>query len=156
MHLRVCATVPAPPRHVALAASPEWAALGRVLRVVRQVARLGPATPAHPRTSTTRAGTMTGLEAALGYARRGWRVFPLHGIAGDGCTCRLRGACTNAGKHPWGDGWQTHATTDPARIRRWFARYPNMNLGVAMGAASGVFALDVDVAKGGDDTLCNL
>src|SRR5262249_50822222 len=53
-------------------------------------------------------------------------------------------------------GWQTHATTDPARIRRWFARYPNMNLGVAMGAASGVFALDVDVAKGGDDTLCNL
>src|SRR5262249_18835147 len=99
---------------------------------------------------------MTSLESAIGYARRGGRVFPLHGIAGDGCTCRLRGACSNAGKHPWGDGWQTHATTDPARIRRWFARYPNMNLGVVMAAASGVFALDIDGAKGGDDTLCDL
>jgi hypothetical protein len=96
-------------------------------------------------------------DAALSYARRGQRVIPLHGVVADGaCTCRLRDACTNAGKHPWDEGWQTHATTDPARIKSWCARHPDMNLGVVMGASSGVFALDVDVAKGGDDTLRDL
>ena len=60
---------------------------------------------------------MTCLESALASAQHGWRVFPLHGIVAGGCTCAARGGCSNAGKHPWGNGWQTHATTDPAQIQ---------------------------------------
>jgi len=100
---------------------------------------------------------MTVLEHALAYARRGCPVFPLHGSAADGsCTCRLRGACPNAGKHPWGDRWQTHATTDAAQIRRWWTHHPDMNLGAVTGAPSGNIVLDVDPAKGGDESLREL
>jgi hypothetical protein len=99
---------------------------------------------------------MTLLEHALAYARRGCRVFPLHGIVDDGCTCRAGDGCPNAGKHPWGDGWQTHATTDAAQIRRWWKNHPDMNLGVVTGATSGLLVLDVDPAKGGDESLRDL
>src|SRR5262245_59524522 len=100
---------------------------------------------------------MTLLESALAYARRECRVFPLHGIGDDGsCTCRLRGACPHAGKHPWSEGWQTHATTDAAQIRRWLKHHPEMNLGVVTGAPSGNWILDVDPAKGGDESLREL
>ena len=37
--------------------------------------------------------------AALDYAERGLRVFPLHGIGPDGCTCG-DATCTSPGKHP--------------------------------------------------------
>jgi Bifunctional DNA primase/polymerase, N-terminal/AAA domain/Primase C terminal 1 (PriCT-1) len=99
---------------------------------------------------------MTVLEHALAYARRGCRVFPLHGIVDGGCTCRAGTGCPHAGKHPWGDGWQTHATTVPAQIRRWCRHHPDMNLGVVTGAPSNQFVLDVDPAKGGDESLRDL
>ena len=40
------------------------------------------------------------VEHALGYARRGWPVFALHGISRSGrCTCG-NADCADPGKHP--------------------------------------------------------
>lgn len=86
--------------------------------------------------------TTTPLDAALAYARRGWRVVPI----GQGA------------KHPDLPAWQDAATTDPATITRWFTERPGRGVGIATGTLSGVFVLDVDVAEGkaGDETLAEL
>lgn len=74
----------------------------------------------------------TSLATVLGYASKGWHVFPLQVRAKEPLE-RSRGfydACTN-----------------PARLQRWFERYP-YNVGIRTGTASGIFVLDVDGAEG--------
>lgn len=84
------------------------------------------------------------LDAALGYTALGLRVVPI----GPGA------------KHPVGlDSWQTAATTDPAIVTSWFTGlYRGHGVGIATGAESGVWVLDIDVADGkhGDRTLADL
>jgi len=70
--------------------------------------------------------------AALRYASLGWRVFP----------------CRPGAKTPVLKGWQDRATTDRATIAAWWRRWPDANVAVATGEASGVFVLDVDGAEG--------
>ena len=50
-------------------------------------------------------------DAALAYARRGWRVFPLHGIVRGTCTCG-HPDCSSPGKHPLVRRGLYEATTD--------------------------------------------
>lgn len=85
---------------------------------------------------------MTVLDAALDYAARGWRVVPI--IPGR--------------KHPGLDAWQEAATTDPDIIRQWWQRWPTHGVGIATGAGSGIFVLDVDNGPGkdGDESLADL
>jgi hypothetical protein len=45
------------------------------------------------------------------------------------------------------------ATTDAATISRWWANDPDRNVGVATGAASGFWVVDVDPRSGGDVAL---
>ncbi|MFF3569212.1 bifunctional DNA primase/polymerase [Nocardia jiangxiensis] len=66
-------------------------------------------------------------EAALGAAARGWFVFPLR----------------PGRKTPAIASWPEFATTDPARIRRWWATHPRRNIGVATGP-SGLYVIDID------------
>ncbi len=40
------------------------------------------------------------------------------------------------------------ATTDPDRIREWWTRHPNANIGVRTGPESGIWVLDVDREEG--------
>jgi len=89
------------------------------------------------------------LAAALKYARRGWPVFPLHGIRAGACTCG-RPECGKRGKHPRTQHGKDDATTDAARIRAWWERWPDANVGGLMGKTSGAIALDVDPPKGED------
>jgi hypothetical protein len=71
------------------------------------------------------------LRSALALAGRGWHVFP----------------CATGGKQPALRGnWQDLATTDPATICGWWARWP-CNIGIACGP-SGLVVLDLDVPKG--------
>lgn len=70
--------------------------------------------------------------AALGLAARGLLVFP----------CRPRG------KAPLTARGCLDATTEAGRIDSWWAVWPNANLAVATGAASGVFVIDVDDDEG--------
>jgi hypothetical protein len=70
------------------------------------------------------------LRAALSAAARGWHVFP----------------CVPGGKRPaLRDNWQQLATTDPARVLRWWTRMP-FNIGISCGP-SGLVVIDLDVAK---------
>ena len=100
---------------------------------------------------TTETRTLsTNGEAALAYADRGWRVFPVFEMLEDG-TC----ACGNPecpeerwGKHPRISEWQRNATTDHEQIREWWSRWPDANIGCLTGKASGIVVIDVDIPEG--------
>ena len=85
------------------------------------------------------------LTAALNYARLGVPVHPLHSVENGVCSCRQGSECgKNAGKHPRLSGWQEHATTNEATIKKWWRQYPQANIGCPQGAKYGTFQLDVD------------
>jgi hypothetical protein len=82
--------------------------------------------------------------AALRYAALGWRVIPIK----------------PGTKYP-GDieAWQNAATTDTATINAWWTGlYNGWGVGIATGAESGLWVLDIDVADGktGDETIHDL
>ena len=96
------------------------------------------------------------LEAAIAYAAKGWPVLPLHSPGSDGsCSCGTAG-CQSIGKHPHTDHGLKDGSTDEATIRGWWAKWPDANVGVLTGRASGVVALDVDPRHGGDESLAEL
>jgi len=97
------------------------------------------------------------LGAAWEYAKRGFHVIPLQGIRNGKCTCQEwrdktgKGTCGTPGKHPRVRNWPERATTDAVEIEKWFSHeFKVSNLGIATGAASGIFVLDVDPKNGGD------
>ena len=93
------------------------------------------------------------LTAALSYANRGWRVIPLHNVKSDGdCSCG-KSDCTSKGKHPRISVWQREATINTDIINRWFTQWPEANIGLVGGPASGVAILDIDPRHGGDTSL---
>ena len=71
------------------------------------------------------------LDAALGYAAQNFLVFP----------------CLARGKEPAIAGGFHAATTNPETIKR-FWRIADRNVGVATGAASGIWILDIDGPEG--------
>jgi len=85
------------------------------------------------------------LSAALGYAAKGYPVFPALMIDGQ--------------KKPlvkWGKGEDGHpdltkrrATTDPETVKAWWARWPLAMIGMPTGKPSGVVVLDIDRKNGG-------
>jgi hypothetical protein len=85
---------------------------------------------------------------ALIYADRGWPVLPLWWpISGGRCACG-RSDCSKPGKHPLSRHGLHDASTDPAVIRRWWARWPLANVGIRTGAASRLLVVDVDGPAG--------
>lgn len=84
------------------------------------------------------------LEAALAYAQRGWRVFPLHGIVRGRCTCGRRD-CSSPGKHPLVRRGLYEATTDLAQIEAWWRQWRSANIGIVTGADSGIVVIDIDL-----------
>jgi Virulence-associated protein E/Bifunctional DNA primase/polymerase, N-terminal/Primase C terminal 2 (PriCT-2) len=88
------------------------------------------------------------LEAALAYARMGLRVFPLHTIVNGACSCG-KATCSSAAKHPKTKRGFLDATTDAEQIRKWWARWPNANIGIATG--SGLAVIDIDGAEGAQE-----
>lgn len=99
--------------------------------------------------------------ACADYTRRGWYLFPVHGVVNNRCTC---------GKFPCGDG-NKQAGKHPATARGFkdscneihevaelFKYRSDYNIGVATGH-SGFFILDVDIKNSGDlalDELCRV
>jgi hypothetical protein len=74
------------------------------------------------------------LRGALIYAGRGIPVFP----------------CEAGGKRPLTADGFLEATTDEARIRGWWGRWPNANVAIPTGERSGLLVLDVDASEGTD------
>lgn len=81
------------------------------------------------------------------YARRErWKLFPVHGAGPDGCTCGDR-ECKSPGKHPSNASGFKEATDADFVLQRWFGD-GDRNIGLATGAKSGVFVLDIDGPEG--------
>lgn len=82
---------------------------------------------------------MKGLvEAALGYAAQGWKVFPVNPTD--------KAPLTAHGFHD--------ATTAAEKIRAWWDRWPEASVGLVPGPEE--LVLDVDRRAGGDATLADL
>lgn len=93
------------------------------------------------------------LDAALAYAGRGWRVFPLHGMRNGLCTCGTPD-CENPGKHPRTGHGLHDATVNEAALRRWWAQWPDANIGLR--AEDIGVVVDIDPRNGGDDSYDRL
>lgn len=86
------------------------------------------------------------LEAALTYATRGWRLFPVQGIVDGRCSCKRD--CSSPGKHPLVRRGLQEATTDRRVIKEWWARWPFGNIAIVTGAKSGLAVIDIDGPEG--------
>ena len=100
------------------------------------------------------AGNTSLLDSSLGYAARGWPILPLHAIVEGHCTCNS--SCRSPGKHPRTRNGLKDATTDPAKINRWWTKWPDANIGIATGKQSNLVVLDVDPDHGGKSSLDDL
>lgn len=78
----------------------------------------------------------TNLEVALSYASWGWKVIPV----------------VPNGKIPATAHGVKDATDDPEKIKDWWTRNPDMNIGIAAGEASGIIVYDIDPRNGGDNS----
>ena len=73
------------------------------------------------------------LVAAVAYAKQGIPVFPLHTVDARGrCSCS-KTVCSNPGKHPRTRNGLHDAATSEFVIRRWWARWPQSNIGIRTG-----------------------
>jgi len=99
--------------------------------------------------------TDTLADAALSYARRGWKVYPVQPVTNGHCGCGDP-LCAKPGKHPLSllarHGYND-ATDDESQIALWWDQQPDANVGLRTGVESGVYALDVDAKNGGLETL---
>jgi len=79
------------------------------------------------------------LDYALAWAARGFRIFPIQ---------------PGSKVPPKGLLWRAEATSDPAKIRAWWAFNPSYNYGVAGG--DGWLIVDVDAGKNGFASLLDV
>jgi len=83
------------------------------------------------------------VNAAISYANEGWHVIPV----GAGPDRKL----------PYIKNWTQEASTDWDTIAGWWSEYPDANIGIATGAKSGFWVVDVDMKNGinGLKSLCD-
>lgn len=74
------------------------------------------------------------LDVAIARAREGFKVFP----------------CIPNGKKPWRKGWQSWATSDVGEL---VDKWPPGDFNVGIATGYGFFVLDVDVHRGGLESL---
>jgi len=67
--------------------------------------------------------------------------------------CGCGKSCGSPGKHPISRHGVHDATTDAVLIREWWRRSPKSNVGIATGAASGLVVVDLDLPRGGRESL---
>ena len=86
------------------------------------------------------------IRHALRYAAIGWAVFPLHTFIRGRCSCG-KADCNAPAKHPIAalvPRGRNDATTDPEKIKSWWKRHPEANIGIATGRESGILVVDID------------
>lgn len=88
--------------------------------------------------SNQRRGDEPTLEAALRYARRGWKIFP--------ARIKPKKMSYVAGLREGGPRWGM--TSDPALIREYWERWPRARIGLPTGMENGIFVADADTLAG--------
>lgn len=78
--------------------------------------------------------TQDNLAAALKLAKAGLPIFPARA----------------SNKRPHVKGWPNVATTDEARLRAWWGKWPNAMPAIPTGERSGIAVLDIDIKDGKD------
>jgi hypothetical protein len=92
-------------------------------------------------------------EFYMQYLNLGWNIFPLHYPKENGlCSCNKLN-CSSPAKHPLTLHGFKDATIDIKQIKEWIKQYPNANWGIRTGKESNIVVLDVDVKKGGNESL---
>ncbi len=89
--------------------------------------------------------------AARQYAALGLHIVPLRHRSPTGfCSCGKGQDCpeNSRAKHPIMVGWQKQASADPAVIDEWERKFPRANIGVLLGAKSGVIDVEYDTDEG--------
>ena len=71
------------------------------------------------------------------------------------CSCG-HADFSDIGKHPRTEHGLKDAATDPKTISGWWERWPDANVGIVTGIASGLVAVDVDPRHSGDVTWAEL
>jgi hypothetical protein len=100
---------------------------------------------------------ISNIQAALGYAREGIKVFPLCWPDKNGnCSCGKNHAGRDVGKVPLTNHGLNDGTAEEITIRNWWTQNPNANIGLVCGRGSGVFVVDVDAKAGGIESLAAL
>lgn len=98
----------------------------------------------------------TMLQEALWLAEHDVPVFPCHTPVGlNRCSCG-NPRCDKIGKHRRTVRGFKDATTDPGQIEQWWKDWPNANIAIPTGTASGLFVLDTDPRNGGPVDRCEL
>lgn len=105
-------------------------------------------------TAPTAATVERRMKPWLDYASRRMHVFPVHGIVSGRCTCR-DSTCKSPGKHPRINDWENAATYDVTTIEQWVRKWPDANIGWALGR-DGKGAIDVDPRHDGDTSFAEL
>ena len=95
------------------------------------------------------------LNKALSYAKKGLPVLPLHSVKNGKCSCK-REDCQSPGKHPHTQRGVLDATTDQVRIKSWFDKWPDANVGIRTGTKSRIVVLDIDPRNGGIESVKRL
>ncbi|MCP3964731.1 MAG: bifunctional DNA primase/polymerase, partial [Lentisphaerae bacterium] len=83
---------------------------------------------------------------ALAYLKYGIAIVPLHNVQNGTCTCLKGQRCgKSSGKHPRLTNWQGNWSRDPKQIEKWWTTWPDANIGMVTGKASGgICVVDVD------------
>ena len=97
------------------------------------------------------------LDIALHLLSLGFAVFPVYTSRNGVCACG-NANCGSIGKHPMTEHGHNDATTDREQVIEWWTQWPDANIGIATGPASGIFVVDLDVKDGvnGLETLRRL
>lgn len=93
------------------------------------------------------------------YLSRGWSLVPLHDMAAGTCSCGLNDPehdRKQGGKHPRYAKWQINVIRDIETARAVWTAHPDANIGIATGASSRVWILDVDPDNGGMTAIADL
>jgi hypothetical protein len=98
------------------------------------------------KTMGCRFNSMSLKEAALEYARLGFKVFPLYSLVKpDGywiCSCGQGEYCKSPGKHPRTHRGLLEASANKKQIAEWWRMWPGANIGLCTG--DGLVVIDVD------------
>ena len=98
------------------------------------------------------------LEMAMALAAMGIAVVPIWRLLATGkkpeCACSKLSKCPWPGKRPrFSFGTLEHgahdATTNPDVIKDWWAKWPDANVGIAVGPRAGIVVMAIDSRRGG-------